>query len=709
MGDQDIFLFRGGDDGYGDSLNRGRNSYNWAYNWDCTPVGTSVPVPSPLREDIGGTANWPTAPITAAFEWRDSNNLPIVRWFAGQGSAIAQLIRLQPNNTPSVTNAAGSVDPWTKAVLYRNDGSDADAEVAWLCNGSGNDNIYEVLKNNTIRNANHDIKFDGLAVVGSDLWGWQGYKVRKLTTDSDPGKAASWNVAIPVGLPSYDVNNIIVLGDSPIVIKGDGVFTFNKRTGDFDPLTPAITPHPSNGLASFTDGRGRIYYDTVQGDLLVITFGFQSQQGPARTAMINRDTPWGRITALTADMEHIYAAIEPGATRTQNISGLKVVLEDGGVFTDETTAATNGDPSDIIDIGLLANTAPDFIWIGANEVFHGAYIEMQPDSTRTSDENDELIISYGLSGGSYQDTEATHLVLGSHDGTSVFGKDGLITMQDSNSGDLPNLSSNPWAKTTIDSGGLNLERFWMRITPGSSTALTGAKIAAVSLVPYRPPLGNQGNFPRLAYALSSALPKILVGTWRGDEMIWQDTWTLDIPEIEQLVITQNRNDNIQDTRRTLIAIDREGYTLMQVGADGSALRQPYADFGSGGGFIVTEHAIGFSGHDFGWPTHKKTVSGMVIHMPHLQPEDEVYLWYWWDDDADRTHEHGPFADGASVIVVPPLEGEGRILYCVLGWLDKATNPINPQLPSVEVPEEMWELVEPIDSTRKPAIASPMNR
>ena len=708
MGDQDIFLFQGGDDGYGDSLDRGRNSYNWAYNWDFTPVGTSAPVPSPLRKTIISAASWPQAPITAAFEWRDTNNLPRVHWATGRGSTSAQAIRLTPDNTIGITDTG--VDPFTKAVLYRNDGSDADAEVAWYCNGSGNDNLFEQLKDNTFRNASHDIKFDGLAVVGSDLWGWQGYKVRKLTTDSDPGLAASWGVAIPVGLPSYDVNNIIVLGDSPIVIKGDGAFVFNKRTGDFAPLTPAVTPHPSNGLASFTDGRGRIYYDTVQGDLLVITFGFQSQQGPARTATINRDTPWGRITAMTADMEHIYAAIEPGATRTQSISGFKVVLEDGGVFTDETDAATDGDETDIIDIGLLSITAPDRIWVGADEPFHGAYFEMQPGSTRTSDQAAIMVISYGLSGGTYQDAFATHLaVLGSHDGTSQFSKDGLITMQDSDSGDLPNLSSNPWTKTTIDSGGLNFERYWMRITPSSSTALTGAKIMSVSLVPYRPPLGNQGNFPRLAYALSSALPKILVGTWRGEEIIWQDTWTLDSPEIEQLVVTQTRAFETQDTRRSLMAISREGYTLMQIGADGSALRQPYADFGTGGSTLPLEHAIGFSGRDFGWPTHKKTVSGMVIHMPHLQPEDEVYLWYWWDDDADRTYEHGPFTDGTSVIVVPELEGEGRVLYCALGWLDKATNPINPQLPTVEIPQEMWQLVEPIDSTRKPAIASPMGR
>ena len=247
----------------------------------------------------------------------------------------------------------------------------------------------------------------------------------------------------------------------------------------------------------------------------------------------------------------------------------------------------------------------------------------------------------------------------------------------------------------------------MRITPGTSTALTGVRAISAHLVPYRPPLGNQGNFPRLAYSLSSTHPKILVGTWRGEELVWQDTWTLDDAEIEQLVVSRVTSAFVK-SQRALTAISREGATSIPIGADGSALRQPYMDFGSSGN-TLTEHAIGFSGHNFGVPSREKEVRGLLIHMPHLQPEDEVYFWYWWDDDADRTYEHGPFTDGSSVIKVPPLEGQGRILYTALGWKDKAQNPINPQLPLVEVPAELWDVVGEIDNTRHEAIASPMSR
>ena len=699
MADRDVVLFHGGDDGYGDSINRGRNSYNWVHNWDCSPVGTSTPSASPAKVIMSTVGLWPQNPIASAFEWRNANNQPELHWFYGDGAAAARHALYNTSFALETT----VVDPWLKAVLYRNDGSDADAEVAWMCNGAANDNIHELLKDGTgPRNTSHDVKYDGLAVVGGDLWGWAGNKIRKLDLDADPGLTASWATATAVGIPSYDINEVVDLGNSAVVLSGSGVFLWDPQIVEWRNLTPAITPHPDNGKGGFTDGRGRVYYPTVQGDLLVLTFGFQSQQAPVRSHTINRDTPWGRMSALTADMEHVYAAIEGGATRTQGISGFKVLSDNGGVFTDHTTNLTDGAFNSVADWELLTETA-DQIWVGADEPFHGVYFRFQPGQTRTTAQGDVPKIAYGLSGGGYQDeTALPGAAFASHDGTSSFSKDGLITIQNDNSEDLLAISA-AWTKTTVDSK----ERYWMRITPPSSTALTGVKAISAHLVPYRPPLGNQGNFPRLAYSLSSTHPKILVGTWRGEELVWQDTWTLDDAEIEQLVVTQQTSDFVK-SRRALAAISREAVTFIPIGADGSALRQPYMDFGSSGNTLA-EHAICFSGHSFGVPSREKVVRGLQIHMPHLQPEDEVYFWYWWDDDADRTYEHGPFTDGSSVITVPPLQGQGRVLYTVLGWKDKAQNPINPQLTLVEVPKEMWDVVGDIDNTRHEAIASPMSR
>ena len=174
-GEDAIPIFAGGDDGGFWAKNVGLNTYHLTYNWDCRPRGTSVPSMAPLIFSNADSGAFITR-VESAIEWEETTGVPYVlglgRPFLNTDFSIG---KFKDGVLDADFKEDLAADRILRAVKYRNDGSDSDAEVVWMCNGSANDNLFELLKNGTFRNTSHTQKFDGLAVVGSDLWGWSGY------------------------------------------------------------------------------------------------------------------------------------------------------------------------------------------------------------------------------------------------------------------------------------------------------------------------------------------------------------------------------------------------------------------------------------------------------------------------------------------------------------------------------------------------------
>ena len=691
-GTQRVTYYQGGEDGYGFAVNPqdGRSVYHWAYGMDNRKPGRAYPALVGVFE-----SQLQFGPIAAAFEWQDSSGNPLIVYLAGNGTGSASHSFFQ-DNASNTTNIA--FNPFTSGVLYRYDQDatlDVDEEMAFYCNGKDNDFLFRrKLDGTTDQGAttSHTVKADIVAVVGSDFWIAQGYKVSKCTTDADPGLDASYVTKIPVGLPTYEVNAIVPLGGSPIILKGEGVLIYNPAlsTPDFHNILP-VSPHPDNGKGGFTDGRGRVYYPTADGHIIVITFGSQSSQTPTKLTRIDRNTPWGVITAMTADLDHIYAAVEPGQQRANKGLGMVVQSDDGGVFTVHEDGSSNVNLTDgkygtFADWNLLSDVAPDRIYIGADEPFMGAYLHIV--RARTGAAGASFDLAY-YDGTSWVDLETTN------DATVIGARSGLIRVKTSSHENPFDLSTR-WATTTVNGH----DKYWLRITPGSATVLTGVRVRQIDLVPYLPPM-DRSLFPKSSFLLTGCMSRILIGTWVGEEIVWQDQWGCNAARIDQLVVGRAQMSGV-DGLRALYALSSFGVYAYPVGADshpGRAAWPRLAGYSETGTVQDEEHIQALSGWDSGQTAE---VDMAVVEGEHLQGDDE-FLCYWKWDGADEWQKEGPLT--RFPVTFEPT-GKGSVLQIALAFKDGSRDAIAPYVGDVYTPAGMWRILDDDFEERGEDIQSP---
>ena len=687
---QPIVIFDGGKDGYGDAVKHpDRSSYNWNYNWDDRYEGRSVPALAPIK--IAGQL---AGKITTMFEWEDATTFrPLILIGSGEGTTDALTFYLRDGTYASDGSDTSTSAPVLGGVLFRHDGATADNECAYFARGSAPGTTATIWQRTkaaaggesaAYSDTGHTISPYGVYVVGSQLWivSANGYEVQKWTLDTDPGLSGSYGTAIPCGRPTYPVNYIANLGGSPLIIKGDMVMKYDpsKAVSEFISVLSFAAPHKENGRATTEDGRGRIYVPSVDGQLTVITPGFLSPQTPTKDRLIDRDTPYGRITAMACDLDWVFAAIEPGQQYTAKL-GMYVVSDDGGsrtIHEDQGATATkmaDGQFSTVADVSALANAGADYIYVGADEPFLGAYFIFRSVSTNATTPN-PFAVGYSSAAATF--TSAAN----SHDSTSVFSQDGLITMQVAGNTDV--YASGAWIKTTAYSG--SASKYWMRIEVQS--ALTSCNIAEVRVVPYRPPL-DTAVFPETAYAIGGALPVILAGQWRGESMIWHHAWTLDGPRVEKMLVANGSCGGLA-YKRALYMATAEGVYCVPVGPDAHPARAAHpklADYSESSVGYDT-HAKGCSAIDFGQVV--RFSKGLEIDMTAVQNDDAVRVYCRWDEDAKRGYQKiGENLNGHKFFTTAPPEGSGRILYTYLQYTDGSRTPMAPILHSVTIPVGAW--------------------
>lgn len=335
-----IVIYDGGSAGYGDAISAGRRSYAMTMNMDNRAEGRAVPAVVPTGLGIGATDI--PRDIGAVFEWEKSDGTPII---LVAGAAIDTTIKRSVGRVEGGTFYVEDIqtgEGYTGGFLYRHDGDDPDTPAAFFCNGDDQDIIRRRNIDGTYSTPD-DAKADLLAVVGSHAWRTLGYKIAKVRINTEVGTAANSPTQIPAGRSFYDINTVLELGGSPLLLKGDGVFRYNPApsAATFQNMTSFVPAHKDNGKGGFTDGRGRVYFFTVDGDVLVISFGTQSQQRPTRFTRFNRDTPFGRIGEMVADANQVYATVDPGSRRTQQLGlTVKTFNAADSVYNDHTTALT---------------------------------------------------------------------------------------------------------------------------------------------------------------------------------------------------------------------------------------------------------------------------------------------------------------------------------------------------------------------------------
>ena len=691
-GDYDVVLLGSGSAGYGDARNRRRDSYPWAINFDLRS-GRSVPAAAYARV----LAQTTFGKVAALFEWENAAGDPILIWTGCDASGNATIFEWI---NATLTTEDQNIPAYTSAVLYRYDQDatiDPDEEMAFFCNGFTKNNIVRRKKDGTVdtgATTSHTAKADLLAVIDADLYRVSdGYKLGKLTNRTDPGIDGNYppvQAAVPVGRPTYAITNVLPLGGSPIAFSGQGVAKYNPA-----PSSPVfasllgIGPDPDHGVAGFADARGRLFFDSEDGHIIVITFGFQQTHTPGKHRFVDRNTPYGRLSASAVDLENVYLALEPGFLKTQTGVGLVVKLNDGGSITTHTSSVTNRTWNSEASVALL--TTGDFILVGTDEPNMGTYMElagMRDSETPAS----AMTISYSTGTSSW----ATATIM---DSTLAFVQSGLISFH--NSFQHPfDLTSTPWAKGTVD----GVSKYWIRIEPQST--LTGVTIREVHVLPYRPPIDPDKNqttdVTRMTgYKQAGALPTILSGTWKGEELILHDVWTLWTSKIEKMV-TARVNDGVTSSRRALYAVTGDGLYAMPIGPDGDPARAVWPNLGDADTLAagLNDHVVPSMMHDFGLPAFAKTVNEVVVEGNFLQADDDE-LWLYSKMEHDSEYKrHGPFAQFPATI---KGLGTGRALQVIAAYKDGSRDANAPQIESIIVPKGKWtyEDAELVDAVEEP--------
>ena len=197
-------------------------------------------------------------------------------------------------------------------------------------------------------------------------------------------------------------------------------------------------------------------------------------------------------------------------------------------------------------------------------------------------------------------------------------------------------------------------------------------------------------------ALAGVLPRLLIGTWRGESIVWQDVGVMEMAKIEKIIVGRTSGAN-STGRQTLWLLGPDSIRYFPIGADANPVRAAWPNTNG------ATHAMEFSGNDFGLPGNIKSVQKLIIPGEHLQADDEFWV-YWRYDLDDRWYSDGPHS--AFPVEVNDLLGRGRVLHVAVQQNDASRDAIAAYFTKCVIPEGMWTDEGPLHEALGTDIESP---
>ncbi len=324
-------------------------------------------------------------------------------------------------------------------------------------------------------------------------------------------------------------------------------------------------------------------------------------------------------------------------------------------------------------------TSGDFIYVGADEPFWGIVFE-------------QLVRNVGATlpfqTAEYSATGDTWTSITAKDSSMALSEEGCIAL-------LPTtdiVASGLWTKNTVNGDA----KYWIRFAPDNT--MTSTQVSDVFVVPYRPGL-DPDRFVFTAQAMAGVLPQILVGTWRGENIVYQHVWTLEAAEVMALRTSRVRGPSSMG-RLNLWAWCQDDVYQMAIGPEAHPARASWPPT------TGDTHVIWASGFDFDVVAE---VLELHVKISHLQADDELWLYWRWDNDVGW---HNTGSEGLGPVIVRGLEGQGRVLYIAVALNDASRDAVAPYVTSVEIPsleDDGWRELAPEDQPPEADFASPQVR
>lgn len=559
------------------------------------------------------------------------------------------------------------------------------------------------------------------------------YYICKCPNGSNPTLAASYGNRTAVGTAEWPIIDLVALGDSYYVAKGDGAWWFNDKTKRHENALAAfeLTPHALNGKG-MSPGENCVWYPTADGRLFqLFSDGSARDMTPYKRMDLPRDAAMSRYSVIVDRGNQIFAIRESWNQVVQSSVaaaqlGMKVIKVTGAgqTATDITTLVTDDKLSTPVsgaaNMGAWGANATDKYYVGLNMPFEGVdnNVTRLPNSANNSFTSPQY--SDGAAGwptlGSVLDrtslggVPATPISLAitgfpAASSRSVLSWDGIRAF------DLMQLESVAFGGSVGTVGPL----YWARWSPRTTTGMTATTtIDEVSPVTGRPGYPNTGGNSPVATATQDFLPRINaqagvsiidVGYRIGSEIIWAPEFAVyTLGGVWAAAFTMARGGGMTNAGPSLLLWGRTKQMIVALGIvlDPYRVRVPRLVQPT-----TTEPAptLAISKIVLGDSTRRTKLNAVWYEGENIQQADSITCYAWWDQEGPMFELDTVYGAPGKFTGIPDGFGTGRELNLRLIINDVSqANVIGPALTRVVVDYE--DVGQPFDMPLDSNLTSP---
>jgi hypothetical protein len=370
--------------------------------------------------------------------------------------------------------------------------------------------------------------------------------IRLAPYGSDPATAANWSSITRVGWSNTDINGIASVRGSPVVLKPEGIFLYNREVDIWENMMPGweSMPHPNNGRGSISLGPSLVVPMGRGGAIIFDGYTIRDFSPYGALAAPVQDTTsqllsclgtydnW--VVGITAVSRSFVggagskAAHAIGGFSTFNQKELNVgnsvtegvrfwrTQDNEVTFTDGSTNAGDGSIATTVTLDAQSTAANgDYFVIGYRYPWYACVIEFDVGNSQVNTTASALTVEYWNGTTWVTALGFDHTALAG----ATLGQSGVVYAYTG--------TGSTWTRRTYgtaavdDAGGY----YYMRFSVSVALSAT-VRIANIRLLPWRPAIDDT-DFVSDGGDRAGAFPHLLMGRpgTDGGQAVWHDMGT----------------------------------------------------------------------------------------------------------------------------------------------------------------------------------------